>query len=169
MKSLGKIKQLPCEIIQLLSTNETLQRLLLIDTDDVFNTQNFKMCDWTKLLETDYMSIRPIVDDGITNNSRNTFLIVHLDDIDSYNWEDNIEISGSIFVGTNYEHVWLKGNKLRLLEIIDEIMKTLDGCKFSVAGKMLIYRASSVVYSNKSFGYRVSFKIKEQENRKAEL
>lgn len=168
MKTLGKITTLPCEIIQLLATNERLQKLLLIDTNDI-NVADFEKWHWAKLIESDYMSIAPIVDGNITNNSRNTFLIVHLDDIDSYGWEDNIEISGSVFIGTNLEHVWLQGNKLRLLEMIDEIMKTLDNYKFSVAGKMTVYRASSVVYANKSFGYRVFFKIKEQENKGVEL
>ena len=53
--------------------------------------------------------------------------------------------------------------------MIDEIIKSLDGQKFSVAGKINLYRASSVVYSKQSFGYRIAFKISELENRKAEL
>jgi hypothetical protein len=50
------------------------------------------------------MSIAPIVDDNITNNSRNTFLIVHLEDIDTYGQEGNIQVGGTIFIGTNKEH-----------------------------------------------------------------
>ena len=169
MKQLGKIKNLPQEIIQQLSFNTNLQKLLLIDTQDPFGASDFSPLSWDKLIETDYMSIAPIVDDNITNIGRNSFLIVHLDDINMYDWEDNISVSGAIFIGTNLEHCWLKGNKLRLLEMIDEITKTLDGQKFSVAGKAQINRASSIVYSNKSFGYRISFTITDQENRKAEL
>jgi hypothetical protein len=50
------------------------------------------------------MSIVPIIDDNITNNSRNTFLIVHIEGIDAYGRENNIEISGNIFIGTNLDH-----------------------------------------------------------------
>jgi hypothetical protein len=53
--------------------------------------------------------------------------------------------------------------------MIDEIIKTIDGTKFSVAGALKILSASSIVYSKKSFGYRIHFRVAEQENRKAEL
>ena len=107
--------------------------------------------------------------DNITNNSRNTFLITHIDDIRTYGRENNIEVYGNIFIGTNKDHYWLQGNRLRLLEMIDEIIKTLDDKKFSVAGTLHITSATHVVYSKQSLGYRISFNISEQENRKAEL
>lgn len=169
MKTLGKIKNLPCDIIQVLATNTRLQKLLLIDTNNIDDVSDFEPLKWSTLIETEYMSIAPIIDGNITNNSRNTFLITHIDDINTYGWRDNIEIGGSIFVGTNLEHVWLSGNKLRLLELVDEVMKSLDGYKFAVAGKLSIYQATSVVYANKSFGYRIFFKISEQENKGVEL
>ena len=169
MKTLGKIKELPCEIIQRLAKNNELQKLLLVDTNDISTVEDFNPLHWTELIKTDYMSIAPIVDDNITNNSRNSFLIIHIDDINTYGWKDNIEIGGSIFVGTNLAHIWLRGNKLRLLEMVDEVMKTLDGQKFTVAGKLSIYQATSVVFANKSFGYRIFFKISEQENKGVEL
>lgn len=169
MKELGKIKSLPTEIIMQLAQNLRLQKLLLVDAQELPEDKNFEAQRWDMLIEEDYMSIAPIIDDNITNNSRNTFLIVHLNDIDTYGQEGNIQIGGEIFVGTNKEHTWLKGNKLRLLEIVDEVIKSLDGQKFSVAGKLSIYRASSTIYSKQSFGYRIAFRINELENRKAEL
>lgn len=169
MKELGKIKSLPVEIIMKLASNTRLQKLLLVDTQDLPADEDFVTQKWHTLIEQDYMSIAPIVDDNITNNSRNTFLIVHLEDIDTYGQEGNIQVGGTIFIGTNKEHTWLTGNKLRLLEMIDEIIKSLDGQKFSVAGKINLYRVSSVVYSKQSFGYRIAFRISELENRKAEL
>ena len=53
--------------------------------------------------------------------------------------------------------------------MVDEIVKSLDGQKFSVAGKASVTRASSIAYSKTVFGYRIAFKITDQENRKAEL
>ena len=43
MKTLGKIKNLPQEIVQTLSLNENLQRLLLVDTQDPLSDSTFKM------------------------------------------------------------------------------------------------------------------------------
>ena len=169
MKTLGKIKNLPQEIVQTLSLNENLQRLLLVDTQDPLGDSTFKMLSWDKLIETNYMSIVPVIDNNIINTSRNSFLIVHLEDIDMYGWEDNTSVNGVVWIGTDAEHCWIKGNKLRLLEMIDEIVKSLDGQKFSVAGKASVTRASSIAYSKTVFGYRIAFKITDQENRKAEL
>lgn len=169
MKELGKIKNLPCEIIKILASNLQLQKLLLVDSQELPDDSNFQPKRWDQLIEDDYMSICPTVDDNITNNSRNSFLIVHLEDINTYGTEGNLDIGGIVWVGTNKEHVWLKGNKLRLLEMVDEVIKSLDGQKCSVAGKIKVLRASSVVYSKSSFGYRISFRVAEQENRKAEL
>jgi hypothetical protein len=42
------------------------------------------------------MSICPAIDDNITNNSRNSFLIVHLEDIDTYGAEGNLVIGGVV-------------------------------------------------------------------------
>jgi hypothetical protein len=53
--------------------------------------------------------------------------------------------------------------------MVDEVIKSLDGQKCSVAGKITITRVSSATYSKSSFGYRIAFRITEQENRKAEL
>ena len=169
MKQLGKIKLLPCEIIRALASNMELQKLLIVDAQDMPTDEQFKSMNWAELIEQNYMSIVPVVDDNITNNSRNTFLIVHLDEINAYGRENNIEVNGNVYIGTNLDHCWLKGNKLRLLEMIDEIVKTLDNKKFSVAGTLGITRASAITYSKKSFGYRINFRISEQENRKAEL
>ena len=169
MKQLGKIKLLPSEIIKALSLNTELQKLLVVDVQEMPSDDQFESMSWAELIEQNYMSIVPIIDDNITNNSRNTFLIIHLDDINTYGRENNIEVGGSIYIGTNLDHCWLKGNKLRLLEMIDEVIKTLDNRKLSVAGTLGIIRASSITYSKKSFGYRISFRVSEQENRKAEL
>lgn len=169
MKELGKIKMLPCEIVKILANNIRLQKLLISDSQELPTDDEFEIKNWDQLIEEDYMSICPVIDDNITNNLRNSFLITHIEDIDTYGIEDNLEISGVIWVGTNKEHVWLKGNKLRLLEMVDEVIQSLDGQKCSVAGKITIIRASSVTYSKSSFGYRITFRITEQENRKAEL
>lgn len=169
MKELGKIKMLPCEIVKILANNIRLQKLLISDSQELPTDDEFKTKNWDQLIEEDYMSICPVIDDNITNNLRNSFLIAHIEDIDAYGTENNLDVGGVIWVGTNKEHVWLKGNQLRLLEMVDEVIKSLDGQKCSVAGKITIIRASSVTYSKSSFGYRITFRITEQENRKAEL
>lgn len=171
MKQLGKIKDLPFEIAIKLSQNARLQQLLVDDSnqyiaDDV-NDTNTELIDINDLLRDEYISFSPVVDNNITNSTRNTFLIVNLDEIDFVSSEDNMAVSGAIFIGTDKQHAVLKNNRLRLVEMMDEILKSLDGAKLSVAGQINLQYSTFVSYSNYVFGYKIVFRIAEQETRRA--
>jgi hypothetical protein len=42
MKELGKIKNLPCEIIKILASNLQLQKLLLVDSQELPSDSDFQ-------------------------------------------------------------------------------------------------------------------------------
>ena len=171
MKQLGKIKELPFEIAIKLSQNARLQQLLVDDSnqyivDDV-NDTNTELIDVNELLRDEYISFSPVVDNNITNSTRNTFLIINLDEIDFVSSEDNMAVSGTIFIGTDKQHAVLNNNRLRLVEMTDEILKSLHGEKLSVAGQIDLQYSTFISYSNYVFGYKIVFRIAEQETRKA--
>jgi len=63
----------------------------------------------------------------------------------------------------------LNKNQNRLLEIVDEVIMTLDSQKISSAGTINISYATMTVYSEMTFGYRITFTISDQMTKKAEL
>lgn len=171
MKQLGKIKDLPLEIAVKLSQNARLQQLLVDDTnqyipEDISDDET-NLLDIDQLFKDEYISFSPVVDNNITNTTRNTFLIINLDEIDFVSGEDNMNVSGAIFIGTDKQHAVLHNNKLRLIEMIDEVLKSLHDEKLSVAGQIKLDYATFVSYSNYIFGYKIIFQIVEQDTKKA--
>lgn len=168
MNRLETINTLPIEIAQLLGNDIQLQQLLTED-DNRLSKENFQKLNLNDLLKNEYISFTPVIDNNITNNSRNTFLIINLEEINFENRNDNASITGAIFVGTDKQHALLSENRLRLLEIILRIYNLLDNYKFSISGVVNINYATFVSFSEYVFGYKIVFNVTEQEVRKAEI
>ena len=168
MADLDSVIKLPLEIAIKLSQNELLQRLLVVDSPDVEGV-SFNKLSWDELINNGYISTSPIVFDDNTNKGINTFACVLLDSMDFFNYDNNISVAGKICIGTNFNHLRLKNNELRLLKMVKEIKDTVDNQKFSASGKLEITSIGSIAYSKYCFGYIISFKTKEQEEREIDI
>lgn len=177
MKNLKNIKIIPREMLEEIvnpdnEISKKLQQLLVIDDNNINFTEldNFTTLTANELLEQEYISFTPVLDENITNSTRNTFLIINLDEINFSNWEDNLSVTGAIFIGTNREHAVINNKNLRLLEMIDLLLDLFNNKKLSAAGTISMNYASFVTYSEYTFGYKIVFKIQDQSNtRKAEI
>lgn len=167
MRALDSIKRMPMEIAVALAGNTRLQQLLVDDKNELAN--NFTPYSINDLLKHEYISFTPVFDNNIKNNKKNTFLIINIEMIEFDDMEGNTRISGDIFIGTDRQNAILKNNTSRLLEIVDEIYKTLQDKKLSAAGAINVDYANFISYSEYVFGYKISFKVMEQETRKAEI
>lgn len=169
MKNLRNIKKTYFEIAQLLAQNERLQRLLVLESDDPFK-ESFTSLTINELFEKKYISLTtPFLEEGIETNWRNMFLTIRFDDISFEGMNDNFEVRGAIVFGAHDNYVMLKDNKCRLLEIIDEVLKTLDDQKLSAAGKISVSGCTAVSFSPYVTGYRMSFYFSDLSSRKAEI
>ena len=54
-------------------------------------------------------------------------------------------------------------------KIADAIDSTLDGQKLTAAGQIILTSINYVVFSDFRSGYRINFRIQDQQTRKAEL
>lgn len=177
MKNLKNIKIIPREMLEEIvnpdnETSKKLQQLLIVDDNNINFTEldNFTTLTANELLEQEYISFTPVLDENITNSTRNTFLIINLDEINFSNWENNLSVTGAIFIGTNREHAVINNKNLRLLEMIDLLLDLFNNKKLSAAGTISMNYASFVTYSEYTFGYKIVFKIQDQSNtRKAEI
>lgn len=167
MKTIKVLKKALVEIAQLLALNERLQRLLVNDVEEPLSGV-FTPLTINELIEKEYINTSGFLENGIEHNGRNTFLVLQWDE---FHFPDNEKVNGtgSIFIGTDYNHVLLNKNQNRLLEIVDEVIMTLDSQKISSAGTINISYATMTVYSEMTFGYRITFTISDQMTKKAEL
>lgn len=177
MKTLDNIKLIPQEILLEIANSDNensmrLQKLLIVDDNNLDLTvlNDFVSLTNNELLQSEYISLTPVLDDNITNIHRNNFLLINIDEIDFSNWEDNTDVTGCFFIGTDREHAIINHKDSRLLEMIDCLVKIFDNRKLSTAGSISMQYASFVSYSTYKFGYKIVFKIKDQSNiRKAEI
>jgi hypothetical protein len=167
MKTLHNINKAPFEIGRLLSLNNKICSFLL---DDSADPQIDYQVSLTDLLNQHYITIYPPVEDGaIQDQIRNTYIVILLDRIDPNSSSENIFVNGSLYVTTDKAHVLLSNNRNRLLELIDEIYKTLDGIKLTSAGELHINNISHIMITNFRAGYRIDFTFSDQQGRKAEI
>lgn len=166
---LSKLKEIPYQIAQVLADNENIVRLLYCDSASVLTTQEEISISVNQLIEENYIGFYPATETGINNIERNTFIIINLEDINLHNSDSNVGASGAIYITTDKSHSVLNNGKLRLLELADEIDTTLEGQKFSTAGQLRLSSVNYVVFSDFRSGYRINFRIYDQQARKAEL
>jgi hypothetical protein len=92
MKSLKNIKLIPRELLLEMTNTDNpislkLQKLLVMDENilDLSSVTDFSPLSENELLSSEYVSFIPITDTNITNISRNSFVIINLDEIDFSN------------------------------------------------------------------------------------
>ena len=169
MKDIKNIKKSFFEIAQLLASNEKIQRLLVLDSKTPF-TDTFTPKSINDLLAEKYIClVPPFLEEGIEDNWRNNFLVIRLEDITFPERDENTTVHGVIMIGAHDNYIILENNQNRLYELMDQIIKTLDGQKLSAAGKTTITYCSIVDYTPYVTGYRISFDFSDQGSRKAEL
>jgi hypothetical protein len=166
---LKNLKKAPFEIATLLAGNPNIVRLIYDDKPSVLTNKEEFNLSIKELVEQDYIGFYPATESGIKDIDKNTFIVINLEDFSFNNTDNNTRVSGAIYITTDKAHCLLNDNRLRLLELVDEIEDTLEGKKLSSAGQIYISSASYVVFSDFRSGYRISFRVNDQPTRKAEL
>ena len=173
---LKNLKKVPFEIVEKLiitpyaskyAARDTILQLLFDDSASVNTEVSNETIDY--LIAKNYIGFYPATESGIKDNDRNTFLIINLEDFSLQNADNNVSASGAIYITTDKSHALLENKKLRLLELADAIDTMLDGEKLSSAGQIRIISINYVVFSDFRCGYRINFRINDQQQRKAEL
>ena len=165
---LRNLKEIPFQIASELAKNPKILSLVYNDNSSVLN-EEIPPIDLNELIQKNYIGFYPATESGIKDVDKNTFIIINLEDFSLQNTDYNVSTSGAIYITTDKSHCLLDNGKLRLLELIDEIESTLEGCKFIAAGKISLTSVNYVVFSDFRCGYRINFRISDQTARKAEL
>lgn len=166
---LKKLKDIPYQIAQLLASNEDVVRLIYSDEPSILLTKNQIAVGVNDLINDNYIGFYPATESGIKDIERNTFIIINCEDFNLQAADKNVTVSGAIYITTDKAHSLLSQGKLRLLELADAIDSTLDGQKLAAAGKIILTSINYVVFSDFRSGYRINFRIQDQQTRKAEL
>lgn len=166
MKDLRNIKTIPFEIGQLLAKNPTLCGLMLDDSNDPKTIES----SFSSLLNNHYINMYPPIESGdIQDYNKSSYIIILIDTINTNNGNQNISVTGHIYVTTDLNHILLTNNKNRLLEMSDQVFKTLNGEKLTSSGELRINYISYTVINNFRSAYRISFEISDQQIERTEI
>ena len=162
------LKQIPYQIAEHLAANSKIVNLIYNDNPSVL-TDGDVVKSMQELIQENYIGFYPATETGISTINRNTFIVINCEDFNLKAQDNNVTVTGSIYVTTDKAHALLDQGRLRLLELIDEIDSCLDNEKFIAAGKIQLTTVHYVVFSDFRSGYRIHFRINDQPIRKAEL
>ena len=170
MKNIENIKGVLREIADILAADHKLQRLRLDDTPDLSTPMTEKdYLTARKLIDQKYISRYPVVETGVANATRNTFLALVVNDI-SFSMSGNQQrASVSVFVTTDISHYLLSTAQDRGLEIVNLVCKDLDGVKIANVGRLEVSTIVSLIFDNSRAGYKITAYTVDQPNERAEI
>lgn len=168
MVNLINIKKSPAEIATVLAKDDTIKKLLVIDTADALEKEVPEGVDLNYLLEKHYISMEPPVENRIQEYDRNTFISILVDTVTPAS-EGNMRAGYVIYVSTNMDHQMLENNRNRLLELADRILHLLQDKKFTAAGQMNFNSMSHLMLSEFHSAYRMAFSMTDQQKKVGDI
>lgn len=161
MKKLLNIRKSLNELAIRLAANIELQKLLLVDDYDI-QTSDFQPLTIQDMLNKHYICVGPQNEEGIEKNGRNSFLILTLQDINLRGRENNIAVTGKIFIVSDINHALMSNYQDKNLAIADTIIESIDGLKLSASVKIQADFVSRISYTETLSGYVLSFSFLDQ-------
>lgn len=168
MVNLINIKKSPAEIATVLAKDDTIKKLLVVDSADALDKNIPEGVDLNYLLENHYISMEPPVENRIQQYDRNTFISILVDTVTPAS-EGNMRANYVIYVSTNMDHQMLENNKNRLLELADRIIILLQNKKFTAAGQMNFSSMSHLMLSEFHSAYRLAFSMTDQQKKVGDI
>ena len=161
---LQTLKKALNEMVSILLNNQNIAKLVYWDNTDALTSKEMLPPAET-LLQDGYISVFPKDASGISQNKVNTMISI-IPDTFSFE-EKSTEMTGNIYISTTVNLLNLNDNKFRLLELIDNIVDSLNKKKLS--GSIILKLRSAVfdISTNFRIGYSISFTLIDQVNTKA--
>lgn len=152
-KDISRIERAIPELRNLLLQNEQIRKLLVYDTSDA-------LAQATPTIETakNYISLYPVIEEGIITTDRNTAIALDLTSVDTDFEEGDNSILATIVISVlcTDKTLLLDDNKTRHWEVARLIMNDVDEFKGSPSGKFTTIGADRFI--NKHY-YGVAVKV----------
>ena len=139
--------------------SENARKLLFYDDPDAL-TRIVPSVEQVK----DYIFTAPILESGIKDFERNTYVIIDVAQMD-LDFEEvgqkEVIYNVAITAITDLKHWELQEKKLRLFELCDAIIKSVDNQQMSMTEKVYIFKAERVIIDSQLYGYVMKITISD--------
>lgn len=151
-KSLRNFSKLFVEYKTILLNDETIRKLLFYDTPDALKREAP-----TKEAVDGYIFVAPVMESGITDFKRNTYIMLDVPNLDLDDTDGDGSVMGMIYITpvTTYKYWMLDDNKMRLFEIAERVLADIDDQKFSPSGKSTVMSMERVLIDKQLYGYAI--------------
>lgn len=148
-KNLGNIIKILPEFKTALLANANLRKMLFYSSTDALSKNAPSIEDVSELI-----TFQPLAESGIKNFGKHTYIVIDIDLIDlEIDDDSSILTNVDIAAITQFDTWLLDDNKIRLLEICNEIITAIDGIKFSSSGAADIWEVRRVTINEQSNSY----------------
>lgn len=168
MKNFVNIKKAPLEIATILANDTKIKQLLYSDEVDPLNA-DVSQVTLNQMLEEHYISMVPPTENRIQEYGRNSFLSIIVDTILPNAADNNVRANIIIYISTNADHLMIKDNGNRLLELANQVYSLLQNRKLTASGEINISSFSHVMLSEFHSSYRILLSIADQSTRKVDI
>lgn len=170
MSRLKNILKAPKEIINILVKDRELQKLLIIDNEDVEDS-SFIMKTADELMKDGYIYTTAQRYEDLEDTGRNTFIVVVIQHISFENEEEdnNTSVVGDIFIATHINNANVKNYQDRGLLIADRIDQILNSLKLSAASQIAVKFITRLTYDDTLTGWQLQFEFNDLKNNEIEF
>lgn len=153
-KDITRIMRSVTELRNLLLQNEQLRKLLVYDTSDALTQVEVPTIETAK----NYISLYPVIEEGIITTDRNTAIALDLTSVDTDFEEGDNAILATIVISVlcTDKVLLLDNNKFRHWEVARLIINDVDEFKGSASGKFTVTGGDRFI--NKHY-YGVAIKV----------
>ena len=151
-KTLSNFSKLFVEYKTKLLDDEIIRKLLFYDSPDAL-----ERVAPTKDKVQDYIFVAPVMESGITDFGRNTYIMLDVPNLDLDDTDGDGSVIGMVYITpvTSYKYWMLNDNKMRLFEIAERVLKDIDDVKFSPSGKSTVMSIERVLIDKQLYGYAI--------------
>lgn len=126
-----------------------LRKMLFYDSPDALKKEAPAIEDVKNLV-----TLRPLAESAIADFGKHTYIVIDIDLID-LDIDDDSQILANVDIAaiTQFDTWSLSQNKIRVLEICNEIISAIDGKKFSASGAADVWEIRRVTINKQSNSY----------------
>lgn len=161
-KDLSNFGKLFSEFKTAILSDVDIRKMLYYDSPDALSRE-------APSIETvsSYIFNAPLVESGIEDFGRNTYIMIDLARIDTDTEDEDpskdIIAVFAITPVTTFTNWMLDDNKIRILEMTTRIINKIDNHKFSPSGKAYIPNIERTIISKQLFGYYIRVVITDNQ------
>lgn len=158
-KDISNLQKNMFAVKNILLNDEDIRKLLYYDTKNALELEAPSKEDLEVETDTElgYITLFPIMEKGIVEYNRNTFIQITVPtlDVDIDDNDGNLFFGMLITVVTDFKHYMLDNQKIRLLEIVNRVINDIDNQKLNSAGKLEVLKVDEIIFDNYVYGYGI--------------